>query len=72
MKENGWKMEEALKFVKTKRSCVNPNMGFKKHLKRYEVKLGLLNEEQLEKEIEDMKRPYTGIMLKIVSKQLDS
>jgi protein-tyrosine phosphatase len=50
MKENSWRFEEAHKFVKSKRSCVFPNIGFLRSLKQYELKLGLINEEQLEKE----------------------
>lgn len=36
MKEYGWPLEEAMKYVKSKRSVVNPNKGFRKQLETYE------------------------------------
>jgi protein-tyrosine phosphatase len=46
MKENLWKFEDAYNFVKKQRSIVYPNYGFQKQLKKYEIKLGLLTEEE--------------------------
>lgn len=46
MKENLWKFDEALKFVKDKRSCIFPNYGFQKQLRLFEVSLGISTEEQ--------------------------
>lgn len=36
MKENGWKLEQALDFVKSKRTCVNPNANFLRQLETYQ------------------------------------
>ncbi|VDD79264.1 unnamed protein product [Mesocestoides corti] len=36
MKEKGWKLEEALEFVKSKRPCVNPNANFLRQLETYQ------------------------------------
>ncbi len=36
MKEKGWKLGEALEFVKSKRPCVNPNSNFLKQLETYQ------------------------------------
>jgi hypothetical protein len=48
MKQNLWKFEDALEFVKSKRYCVDPNFGFRKQLKKYEIVLGLSTEEDYE------------------------
>jgi hypothetical protein len=39
MKTKKMKMDEALEFVKQKRSCVCPNSGFMEQLKTYESKI---------------------------------
>ncbi|VDL63895.1 unnamed protein product [Hymenolepis diminuta] len=36
MKEKGWKLDEALEFVKSKRPCVNPNANFLRQLETYQ------------------------------------
>jgi len=46
MKENLWKFEDSYDFVKKQRYIVDPNYGFKKQLKKYEIKLGLSTEEE--------------------------
>ena len=40
MKENRWSLDEALAYVKERRSCVRPNKGFMEQLHTYE---GILN-----------------------------
>jgi hypothetical protein len=54
MRENNWKMEEALKLVKSKRPCVYPNIGFKTQLKQLEFELGLIEQEQLKIDIDNL------------------
>ena len=39
MKSKNMKFEDALKFVKTKRSIIQPNVGFKDQLRAFETKL---------------------------------
>ena len=46
MKENLWKLEVAFIHVKKLRSIVYPNLGFQKQLKKYEIRLGLISEEE--------------------------
>jgi hypothetical protein len=43
MKENNWTFEHSLNYVKSKRPSkyTNPNYGFKKQLKDYEIELSL-------------------------------
>ncbi|VDO02318.1 unnamed protein product [Rodentolepis nana] len=36
MKEKGWKLDEAMEFVKNKRPCVNPNANFLRQLETYQ------------------------------------
>ena len=36
MKEFGWSLEEAKKYVKERRGCVRPNRGFIQQLTTYE------------------------------------
>lgn len=48
MKENSWKLNVAFGHVKKQRSYVNPNYGFQRQLKKFEIKLGLLTEEEFE------------------------
>ena len=36
MKEKGWPLEKAKKYVHEKRSCIQPNPGFKLQLATYE------------------------------------
>ncbi|KAH9282617.1 Protein phosphatase Slingshot -like protein 1 [Echinococcus granulosus] len=36
MKEKGWKLNDALEFVKSKRPCVNPNANFLRQLETYQ------------------------------------
>ena len=50
MRENFWKLEEAHKFVKEKRSIIKPNFGFQLQLKKYEMNLGLIDEATFIKE----------------------
>ncbi len=40
------KFEDAFLFVKNKRSHIFPNFGFQKQLKRLEITLGMISEEQ--------------------------
>jgi hypothetical protein len=61
MRENHWKMEEALTYVKEKRGIVEPNLGFKKQLKQFEFELGLIDEEQLKKEMDILIPPWERI-----------
>lgn len=39
MQKYNWVFEKTLKFVKSKRLCVNPNEGFKKQLMQYSKEL---------------------------------
>jgi hypothetical protein len=39
MKENIWKCEEALTYVKSKKPTIYPNYGFMNQLKLYEEKI---------------------------------
>jgi hypothetical protein len=43
MKEKRWGYNEAFTYVKSRRSCINPNPGFVKQLKSYEEEIGLNN-----------------------------
>jgi protein-tyrosine phosphatase len=36
IKKKGYSLEYAMEFVKSKRNCINPNIGFVKQLKEYE------------------------------------
>ncbi|XP_064459869.1 protein phosphatase Slingshot homolog 2-like [Ornithodoros turicata] len=40
MKANDWNLDQALEFVRTRRSCIKPNSGFLKQLETYQ---GILN-----------------------------
>jgi hypothetical protein len=59
MKENLWTFEEAYLYVKNKRPQIFPNFGFQKQLKRLEINLGLLTEEEYLKEIK-----YKSVLVK--------
>jgi protein-tyrosine phosphatase len=39
MKENKWHFEKAFEFMKSKKTTINPNFGFKNQLKLYEEEL---------------------------------
>ncbi|KAK6189929.1 hypothetical protein SNE40_001892 [Patella caerulea] len=47
MKDNKWSFEEAFKYVKERRNCVNPNEGFREQLKTYEGILTASNQRQI-------------------------
>jgi hypothetical protein len=46
MKENNWRFEEAFIFVKSSRQQIFPNFGFQKQLKKFEIDLGFITQEQ--------------------------
>ncbi len=52
MTEMQFRLLDAFKLVLDKRSIVYPNYGFQKQLKRLEVKLGMISQEEFEKESE--------------------
>jgi protein-tyrosine phosphatase len=55
MKEKMWTLNQAYKHVLECRSVVYPNYGFQIQLKRLEIFLGFMTEEECEKEIEKNK-----------------
>ena len=52
MRKNRWKYQETLNYVRLKRKCVLPNMGFRKKLKKYEFDLGYITEEEYKNQID--------------------
>lgn len=50
MSENNWTLMNAFKYVQSKRSIAYPNYNFQKQLKRLELNLGLISQEEFEKE----------------------
>jgi protein-tyrosine phosphatase len=54
MKDNNWRYKEAHDYVKSRRSVIYPNFGFRKHLIKYEYQLGLISEEEMNKQIEEI------------------
>ena len=46
MKELNWKFDKSLTHVKTIRKIVNPNFGFRKKLKKFELDLGLIDDSE--------------------------
>ena len=49
MRKNSWRYLESLKYVRDRRNLVDPNFGFKKRLKEYEIilkKRGVYNEKK--------------------------
>ena len=59
MKEKLWTFEEAYVYVKNKRPQIFPNFGFQKQLKKLEINLGLLTEEEYQKDIK-----YKSVLVK--------
>ena len=51
MKENFCKFEDAFMFVKNKRSQIFPNFGFQQQLKKLEIEMGLITNEQYKEEL---------------------
>ncbi len=56
-----WKLTQAFNFVSECRPEIFPNIGFQKQLKKFEVYLGLVSEEDHEKEMKEKENNYTYI-----------
>jgi hypothetical protein len=70
MRENKWVYKEAHDYVKFKRQCIFPNFGFRKHLKKYEYQLGLISEEEMNKQLEKIE-PNSKIFQKSKFNQMN-
>ncbi len=58
MKENNFSLTEAFKVVYDQRPTIYPNYGFQKQLRKYEIDLGILKQEEFDKEEKDGKMYY--------------